>query len=66
MTPGVRNRLAAALLIAPLLIGFPMIRDLAQDRGFAGEHWDRVLLFLALPYAAAAILLVRKRSGSRP
>ena len=56
MTPGGRNRLAIALLAAPALIGFPMLRDLARDPRFAIEHWDMVLLFLALPYAAAAIL----------
>ena len=57
-----RNRLVAALLIAPILIGFPMVRDLVQNPRLSSGNWDVILLFLVLPYAAAAILLLAPRS----
>ena len=60
MTPRHRNRLAIALLIAPLLIGFPLIRDLVRNPHLVVDRSDMVLLFLALPYAAAAFLLATR------
>lgn len=67
MTLRDRRRLAIALLVAPLLLGFPLLRDLVNDPHLVVDRWDMVLLFLALPYAAAAILLAtsRKDAGRR-
>ncbi len=60
-----RNKIMIALLIAPPLIGFEMLRDMVQDYRLAIENWDVLLLFFVLPYAAAAILLLTKRNQDR-
>ena len=58
----VRIRLAVAFLVAPLVIGGPVLGAMVRDPRVAVAHWDVLLMFFCLPWAAAVALLVSTRS----
>jgi hypothetical protein len=59
------RKLALACIAAPLLLGFPMIDDALRDPATIRAQWDVWLIFFALPFAAALILLGRSFMRTR-
>jgi hypothetical protein len=55
-----RLRIAVALLVAPLVIGSPLILAGLRDPASIGAHWDQWLIFVALPWAGAAWMWFRR------
>jgi len=56
-----RRRLVFALCAAPLLIAAPLILEGFRDPATITANWDRWLLFILIPWTAAALVSRRKR-----
>jgi hypothetical protein len=61
----VRVRLAIAFLLAPLIIGGPVLGVMIRDYRVAIAHWDVLLMFFCLPWTAAAVLMLWGRSSEQ-
>lgn len=59
MTNRDRKRLIAALLVAPLIIALPTLWPRLHEPGFVLRNLDVMLIFFAVPYAAALWLGVQ-------
>ena len=59
-----RKRLIVALLAAPVIVALPSLWPHLSESGFAVRHFDQLLIFFALPYAAALWLYIS--GGRRP
>jgi len=63
-----RKRLIVALTVAPLVIALPALWPRLSQPGAMGRNVDVLLIFVALPYAAALWLYLgaaRRRSSDR-